>query len=458
MNSRNLIILALIVAGVAAYIFFYERHQLTSDEARERAERVFPNFDQDAVHTLEIRNSHGEFRLEKSGGAWRLTSPIDFPADSAAVSSMLTTLDNLKEERRLGFDEVAPSDYGVDDPESAVIADTLDGGRFELNVGNEMPLGSNRAIRRGDDDAVILCSGWVATDVDKDLDDWRSREVVKVVADDVASIQVVTASDRIQVVRDEDAWRLLDPVVDLADSDHMRNLFSNFNGLKIQEFLDQDVDSAELGLDSPEYQVTLVRTDGADPIQLDFGTSRDHDGKTQVACRRDGSVYFWVDDLVATRLAKAPVMWRSPKVWSFETWDAERFTVTTGEETIELSRADGLWKLPDGGELDYTAVQDRLSTLANLEAREYDLIEPGTDEMGRVELELKSTNDVEEAEPVRTTYTFYRPLDEGGDAIVVVSSRGSVMSVDSLQAETILANPEEMRKPVEPSEIEPTAE
>jgi hypothetical protein len=458
MKPRNLIILSLVVAAVAAYIFFYERHQLTSDEARERAEKVFTDFDRDAVQTLEIHNTHGEFRLEKKGDTWHLTSPIDFPADSAAVSSMLTTLDNLKEERRLGFDEVAPSDYGLDEPEMAVIAGTPEGGRFELRVGDEMPLGSNRAVRRGDEDAVILCSGWLTTDVDKDLDDWRSREVVKFVADDVASIQVVTASDRIHVVRDDDMWRLLEPIDDLADSDHIRNLISNLNGLRIQEFLDQDVDFAELGLDKPEYQVTLVRTEGADPVQLDFGSSRDHEEKTQLACRRDGSESFWVDDLAATRLAKAPVMWRSPKVWSFETWDAERFTVTTGEETIELSRADGLWKLPDGGELDYTAVQDRLSALANLEAREYDLLEPGTDEMGRVELELKAATNDEQAKPVTTTYTFYRPLEEGGDAIVEVSSRDSVMSVDSLQAETILANPEEMRKEVEPGGLEPIAE
>lgn len=447
MKPRNLIILTLIVAAVAGYIFFYERHQLTSDEARERADKVFPDFDRDAVQDIEIHNTHGDFQLVKSGDDWRLTSPIDFPADSTAVSSLLNSLNNLEEERRLGADEVDPEAYGLDEPELRVVAQTDLGDRFEIVVGEQTPLGSNRAVQRDGETGIILCSQHFVTDLDKELADWRSRDVVDVVADDVASVQVVTATDRIHAVRDDDAWRLLEPISDLADRDHMRNLISNFNGLRIKEFLDSEVNPAEYGLDQPSYQVTLIRTEGADRVQLDFGLTRDQEGTTQVACRRNGVEYFWVDDLAATRLAKAPVTWRSSKVYAFDTWDAEQLVIASGGREIDLSRTEGLWKLPDGGELDYTAVQDRLTTLANLEVREYDLIEPGTDKMGRVELELKAAAGDDEAEPRAIEYTFYRPLTDGGDAVVIMTARDTVMSVDPGQVETLLADPSTLRKP-----------
>ncbi len=455
MKPRNLIILAVVVIAVASYIFFYERHQMTSDEARERAGKVFPDFDRDAVQEIEIHNSHGNFQLVKSDDHWQLTAPIDFPADSTAVSSLLDSLNNLDVERRLGADEVDPGAYGLDEPEMRVVAQTDLGDRFEIVVGEETPLGSNRAVQRKGEPEIILCSRYFVSNLDKELADWRSRDVVDVVADDVASIQVVTASDRIHAVRDDDAWRLLEPISDLADRDHMRNLISNFNGLRIEEFLDGEVSPAEYGLDDPSYRVTLIRTAGADPIQLDFGLTREEDGTTQVACRRNGTEYFWVDDLAATRLAKAPVTWRSPKVYPFDTWDAERLTITSGGQEIALDRAEGLWKLPDGGELDYTAVQDRLTTLANLEVREYDLIEPGTDAMGRIELELKAAADDDEAEPGAIDFTFFRPLTEGGDAIVITSARDTIMSVDPGQVETLLADPSSLRKPdPEPEETE----
>jgi hypothetical protein len=447
MKPRNLIVLTVIVAAVAAYIYFYERHQLTSDEARERAEKVFPDFDRDSVHSVEINNTHGEFRLAKTGDDWRLVSPVDFPADSTAVSSLLSSLSNLERQRSLSPEEVDPKAYGLDEPGLRVVAESEGGVRFELVVGDETPLGSNRAVQRGGEPEIILCSQYFVSDLDKELDDWRSRDLVNVMADDVASVQVVMPTDRVHVVRDNETWRLLEPIEDLADRDHMRNLITDLNGLRIEEFLDGEVDPVGLGLDEPSFRVTVVRGATTSPVQLDFGQTRDHEGATQVACRRNDNEYFWVNDTASTRLAKAPVTWRATKVYAFDSWDAERLVIESGDQRIELDRAEGLWQLPDGGELDYTAVQDRLTKLANLEAREYDLVEPDTNPLGRVELELKSGQDDEEFERVEVSYTFYDPLEEGGDALVIVDRRGTVMSVDAASVEALLGDPNQLRKP-----------
>ena len=441
MKPRNLIILALVVAADGAYIFLYERHQPTSDEARERAEKVFPDLERDSITSLEVRNSHGEFRLVRSGDDWRLAAPIDFPADSVTVGSLLGSLSNLSEERRLSADEVDPAAYGLDAPELFVAAEAGDGTRFALEVGDETPLGSNRAVRRAGEDDIVLCPGYFVSDLDKELDDWRSRDVIDIAADDLASLQVVAGGDRIQVVRSDGDWQLMEPIQDLADGDHVRNLISNLNGLRIEQFLREGADPAELGLDEPAYRVTLVRTGGSTPSQLEFGSTREQDGATQVACRRDGSELFWVNDVAATRLAKAPVLWRAPKVYQFDSWNAERLTIAADGAEVELTRAEGLWTSAEGGTLDYGAVQDRLSKLANLEAREFDLTVPGTGEMGRVELELKAAPGDDDAEPRVVSYTFYRPMEEGGDALVTVSARRTVVSVDAEAVREILADP-----------------
>jgi hypothetical protein len=361
MKTRNLIVLAAVVLAVGAYILFYERHQPTTEEARERADKVFPALERDAVEWLQIRNSHGDFRITREGDGWRLTEPIDFPASTSTVNSLLSSLVNLREERRLDVTEVEPASYGLDEPELRVSMGTGDGELFELAVGDETPLGSNRAVQRGQDASILLTPGWFVTDLDKELDDWRSRDVVDITADDLASVQVVAGSDRIQAVRDGNDWRLLEPVADLADRDHLQSLISNLSSLRIEEFIDPEaVDGAALGLDQPGYRVTLVRTEGADPIELAFGSSRDQEGATQIACRR-GQDTFWVNDVAAARLAKAPVRWRSPKVYGFDTWEAELFTVSTVDQELRLERSEGLWQAPDGDELDYTAVQQRLS-------------------------------------------------------------------------------------------------
>jgi hypothetical protein len=441
MKPRNLIILSLVVAAVGAYIYFYERHRPTSDEARARANKVFPDLDRDSVTSLEVRNSHGEFRLVKSGDEWHLTAPIDFPADASTVSSLLGSLGNLEQERKLSPADVDPADYGLDAPTLFVAAATEDGTRFALDVGDETPLGSNRAVRRADEEDILVCSDYFVTDLDKELDDWRSRDVVDVVADDLASLQVVSGSDRIHLVRSDGDWLLMEPIEDLADGDHVSNLISNLNSLRVEEFLDQGANPAELGLDDPEYRVTLVPTEGASPSQVEFGSTREQDGATRIACRRDGVEYFWVNDVAATRLAKAPVLWRSPKVFKFDSWNADGLTIVAEGNEVELKRTEGLWSSADGGELDYGAVQDRVSKLANLEALEFDLTPPATEELGRIDLELKPPSTDEASGPVIVSYTFFRPMEVGGDAVVTVSTRGTVMSVHAETVQEILADP-----------------
>jgi len=459
MKNRNLLILAIIVVVLGAYVLFYERHQMTTEEKAERTDMIFPDLDRDRVVAVDIRNSHGEFRIEKRGDDWRLVSPIDFPADSTAVGSMLSSVVNLKEQRRLEAGEVEPAAYGLDRPELSVTLTTEDDFIVELLVGDKTPLGSNRAIQISGDAGIILCSEFFVDDIDKELADWRSRDLVDVAVTDVASVQVVAGSDRIHAVRQGDSWRLLEPLEDVADQDHMRNLLQDLNNIRIEEFLDGAPDQVALGLDAPSYRITIVRSDGANPVRLDFGAINEENGSTRVACRRGEDEYFWVSDAAAIRLAKAPVRWRSATVHHFDTWDAEALTISTGDATVTLERSEGLWRSPDGGELDYTAVQDRLRALADLEAIEYDLVDPITEEMGMVELAFKGDSAAEEADPVRVSYVFHRPLTEDGDAIAVVSTRGSVMSVDSEKVAEILADPELLRKQEpepEPEMDEPT--
>ena len=449
MKSRNLIILALIVAAVAGYIFFHERHQMTTDERQQRAGKVFPEFDRDDANVVVVDNAHGRFVMEKSGGSWRLTEPIAFEANSAAVNSVLTSLENLNEERTLTTSDVELEAYGLDQPEMTVTVATGAGDSYKLAVGEETALGSNRALRRGDEALIVLAPGWFVTDLDKGLDDWRSRDVVDLVASDVASIQVVAGDDRIQAVRDGRRWKLLEPMEDLADADHVANLIADLNGLRIAEFLDDETPLADIGLEPPAYQITIVRAGDGPPIRLDFGSALEQDGTTTIACRRGGSELFRVNDGAAVRLTKAPVRWRSPKVYDFETWDVERLRLVTGEDSIALTRDEGLWTADQGGEVDHGAVQNLLTKLAELEASEFDLIQPGTDTMGTIEVTLEPDDG---DAPVTVTYVFHRPLTEGGQAMIVVSARDTVMSVDAASVNEILVDPDKLVTPEAPAE------
>jgi hypothetical protein len=430
------------VLAVAAYVFFFERHQPTSEEAQQEAEKVLRDFDRDDVQTIVIENEGGRVRLEKAGEEWRLHEPLDFPADDSVVSSTLGSLANLSADRRLATEEVDPTTYGLDEPVAEVTLGMADGSERTLTVGDELPLGSKRALLLDGGGDVLIASGWFVSDLEREVDDWRSRDVIDFLEDDVASIDIESGADSIRAVRLEDRWQLLRPLEDTADGDHLAGVISDLRAMRIEEFLADDVDPEELGLDLPEFELMVVRTDGGEPLRLDLGATRDGEGGTEVACRRGDGEYFWASEKVITRLSKAPVLWRAKKVMPFETWDAEEFTVTTPGGTTSLVHDGNFWLFPDESEANLTAVQERLRKLAELEASDYDLMAPLTPEMGSVEIVLEAEED--EERPV-LLFAFYAPLEEGGRAMVEVSGRNNVMGVEVEDVEAILDDLDALR-------------
>jgi hypothetical protein len=449
MRSKNLIILVVLAAVLGGYILFVERHKPTTEEIEERADRVFPDIDREAIVSLELTTSHGRFRLAKTDGEWRLVEPMDWPADPTAVEALLASIANLDVERTLELGEVSLADHGLDPPGLGLVMIDAGDRRFELAVGNETPLGSKRAVRRSGDDAVLLTSDLFVDDLDRELDQWRSRDVVDVFETGVASIEIDAEGDRIHLVRTDERWQLLEPLADLGDRDQVRSLISELNSLRVSEFLAPDSDLVELGLDAPSYRVLIVRSDGGEPITLELGAVLDSGGAATVACRRNGADIFRVPDSLRVRLSKAPVLWRSPKVWPLSTWDVKRMTIAGADREVVLESADGLWRLEGGAEAVPAAVRKRLNALADLEVREFDLLLPPTRVTGSVVLELEGGNGIDEL-----TYTFYAPLEEGGHAVVTVSARDNVMGIDAAVVESIVGDLDDLTPEVDESPAE----
>jgi hypothetical protein len=442
MRSRNLIILTLAVVALGAFIFFVERHQPTTEERVKRAHRVFPDLDGDAVVEVEIDRAGGPVRLLRTDQAWRLTEPVDSPAEASTVNALVGAIAALDVERTLSLDEIDLSDYGLDDPAFGVVLVDADGRRFSLAVGDPTPLGSNRAVRRGLDDVIVMTSGAFVAGLDREIDDWRSRDVVDLLEQNLASVEIVTAEDHIRAERKNGRWQLEQPLVDLADRSQMQSLVSELNTLRVSEFLPADADPAELGLDPPAFRVFLEPSDGSADLTLDLAAATD-DAAT-VACRRNGVDLFRVSAVIETRLAKAPVLWRSKEVWPFSSWDVATAEFAKDDEKVVVREDGGLWELDDGSAADSAEVRRRLDALADLVVREHDLMLPPTGVLGSVVLVLDNDEGAE-----GLTYTFYAPMEEGGSAAVTVSTRGDVMGIDAVSAETILDDLDKLGAPVE---------
>jgi hypothetical protein len=310
MRLGRLIVLAVVVLGLGAYIWFVERHKPTTDEIKERSDKVFATFEQDKVRRVVVVNPKGRFELKKDGDVWQLVAPLADEANGGAVTSLLSTLSGLKAERTLEKKDIKLADYGLEKPEMAVSVTDEAGAERTLQLGGELPFGTTRAALTGDGEKVFVVSKYVATDLEKDLAGWRSNDLAQVYSTDVASLTLKDAAGRIAVAQAAGVWTLTEPIADLAEREKADGVLSDVSAAQIKEFVDAPGSLAELGLEPAQLEMTIVRKDNKPPIQLAFGAERDKDGAKQRACRRGERVY-WVEATAAEKATTVLGEWRA---------------------------------------------------------------------------------------------------------------------------------------------------
>ena len=77
-------------------------------------DRQILDFNKSLVSNFEVTREGRTFSLAESFGQWRLTEPIDAPADASSVANILADLNNLRAKAVVAAD--SGSAYGLDDP------------------------------------------------------------------------------------------------------------------------------------------------------------------------------------------------------------------------------------------------------------------------------------------------------------------------------------------------------
>jgi hypothetical protein len=433
MRTGRLVMLAIVVLALGAYIVFVERKAPTTDERREQEGKLFPGFDQAKARRIVITNPHGRFELVKEKDTWVLKAPLSDQANQGSVTSLLYSLSALKADRTFKAGEVTLAEYGLDKAPLTVTVVDEGGKSYSLKVGNEMPLGNSRAAL-APDGSVCLVNKYIASDLDKDLAGWRSDQLAQVYSTDVASLTLSSPSGQVALAHTGSSWTITAPEPDLADRDRAEGVVSDISGARIKDFLDTSPDLKALGLEPPRLGITIVRRGAnAAPITLDFGVERDAKEGKEVACTR-GDRVFWVDAKAASRLAGPWQDWRSKKLVEFDSWSVDKLEIEAGASKAVLERKEGIWKA-GATEVDGDAVSGRLQDLADLKVVTFDRPKPSGAPLGSVKLS---------GEGISVDAAFY-PGD-GGEDVAMVAGRTGGLAVDAAKVRALLADPAALAK------------
>jgi hypothetical protein len=274
MRPRSTLLLALVVAALGAFVWFYEiEGGAERAEKEEAAKHFFPDVDAEDISSIELRTEDGtNVRLEREGDAgWKLVAPLAAPADRFAADGIASTLAELTPEAT--FDTPEPlASYGLEvEPAVRFRAGDRD---LALRLGNTTPVGGNLYATDGEGKRVVTLASWRKNALVKTLKQLRDGRILDFDRAQVKGVTIAGPDGRVVLARVENGWKIAEPVDAKADADAVEGLLSDLQYLRADEFVDAPAADAALGLDEPWLRIELTRESG-EPLTLAAGATHE---------------------------------------------------------------------------------------------------------------------------------------------------------------------------------------
>lgn len=371
MKPRTLLVLFLLVAGLGAFVWFYERDLPGTDERAERAKQLLPDLDSGDVTALELTSEKGTVSLERSPkddsdaasdtASWQLVEPLEARADQAAIDGLLSTLASLEKKRTL--DDLDADEAGLAAPRARV---TIHEGEREIRLafGGSVPASDDVLAAVGDGPPYFVTAGAVLSELDKEPGEWRDRDLFPGTRAEVDRLRVTTsAGTTLLARRGEDFW-VEEPYADRADETAVSKLLTAITGLRAESFVDGPADGS--GLDAPAVDVEVVLSGREEPVRIALGGGIE--GETRKRWTRvDGQVAQTQDQLWGAT-AGDPERWRSPDWTSLDAFEVDHVEVTEpGHEPVVLERREGEWTR-DGETIPFATASDLIYAITGARA------------------------------------------------------------------------------------------
>jgi len=236
---KTTLVLLLATVGVGAYVSLYELKQPTSERREELAKQVV-QIAPDDVTSLAITLPQGSIQLARQDGAWRLVSPLQARADESRIRRALSQLDPLTAQRVLPGSTATPlpvADFGFNQPRGTLSVTTKEGRTTTLQFGDPTPVGDNRYLKLPDSPSVFVIDDALFEDLNHPAEAYRSRELLNFDAWKVTAVSVASPSRSYTLTKQDERWRLTQPLTDDAESAAVSGLLSQLRNLNVERFI-----------------------------------------------------------------------------------------------------------------------------------------------------------------------------------------------------------------------------
>jgi hypothetical protein len=261
MNKSIRILLVVFAVLITVYFLFFRSGEKVSTDKIDA--KLFVA-DSSKIDKIEIVRNSGTVVFEKVNDQWKLSQPIDYPADTNAVYQMLKDLKNFKLESVASENQDRFGNY-LDSVNNAKISTYQEGKLLGTFILGKTQSADNTYIKKEDENRILLASGLLAGNFTKLLKDMRNKYITSINSFAVNKITFKsTDSNNVDftAVRDSvNVWRI---GTDSVSSGVIEGFFNMFNPFNAEDFKDTTMTT----FPTPTYTLTFFAQTGETVVNL----------------------------------------------------------------------------------------------------------------------------------------------------------------------------------------------
>ena len=268
MRTKVTLVLLFLNVALFFYIIKFEHPGRVGETEQELRRRVLDGKVTADIRSLEITGGTHVLALAKRGDTWFVTSPLEWPANPAAVSRILTELQFLEHLASFKVNELAQNgqslaDYGLDHPRLTIAITSGDPAEHpevtRLQIGDLTKDGLRLYLLSPDGERIHVVSQSLARSLGLSADDLRTDALFTIPVFEARSLNLQTAAPanlRIRLRRDGSKWSFETPIIARASKAATELAINGLNGLRVASFITSNP-PATLPAANPALKITL---------------------------------------------------------------------------------------------------------------------------------------------------------------------------------------------------------
>lgn len=250
MNKNIKILLAVFAVLITVYFLFFRTGEKVSTEKIDA--KLFVA-DSSKIDKIEIVKNSETIFLEKVNNQWKLTKPVEYPADTTNVYLLLRDLKNFKLESVASENPVKFSSY-LDSVNNAKVSTYQEGVLLGTFILGKSQANDNSYIKKPEENRILLASNLTASLFTRSAKDFRNKFILSIMPYSVNSVSFKsTDSNNVDFSVTKDTagkWNISGDSVSFSVMEGFLNLLANFN-------TDDFIDSVITDLPVPTFTVTV---------------------------------------------------------------------------------------------------------------------------------------------------------------------------------------------------------